>query len=133
MNSAYPSTLRLTSSSRRTCRVVVFGCLDGAFRSAMCFLSFRHLRFTTFRTTTCFLRLRSEGNARSRFLRDGRERPHGVQRRTVRHWAGSLPPHPGFGRCLSWLPFLASSRLVSPSSLHAGGETNREVRREAAR
>src|SRR6185437_11141496 len=33
MNSAYRSRLRLTSSSRRTWRVVVFGCLDGAFSS----------------------------------------------------------------------------------------------------
>ncbi len=42
MNSAYLSRLRLTSSSKRTCRVVVFGCFDGAFSSAKCFSSFRH-------------------------------------------------------------------------------------------
>ena len=40
MNSAYRSRLRLTSSSRRTWRVVVFGCLDGAFSSDNCFAPF---------------------------------------------------------------------------------------------
>src|SRR5213082_3359159 len=40
MNSAYLSKLCRTSSSSRTCRVVVFGCFDGAFRSAKRFPPF---------------------------------------------------------------------------------------------
>src|SRR5438132_5372934 len=44
MNFAYLSRLCLTSSAKRTCRVVVFGCFDGAFSSAKCFSSFRYSR-----------------------------------------------------------------------------------------
>jgi hypothetical protein len=40
MKSAYLSRLSLTSSSKRTWRVVVFGCFDGAFKSAKRFFSF---------------------------------------------------------------------------------------------
>src|SRR5437016_11636721 len=76
MNSAYMSRLCLTSSSRRTGRVEVFGCFDGAFSSAKCFSSFHYSPCITSRITICILRILHAGKTRSRFLRDGLERPH---------------------------------------------------------
>src|SRR6266478_2766826 len=61
MNSAYLSRLHLTSSSKRTCSVVVFGCFDGAFRSAKCFSSFRHSWCITTCITKCLLRFLHAG------------------------------------------------------------------------
>ena len=49
-----------------------------------------------------------------------RERPNRVQRRTVRHWVGSLPPRPRFRPRHFRLPSRSSSLPFSSSSLHRG-------------
>ena len=75
MNSAYLSRLCLTCSSKRTCRVAVFGCFDGDFSIAKWFFSFRYSRSITFRITTCILRVLRAANTRSRRLRDSSHSP----------------------------------------------------------
>src|SRR5712691_9555565 len=92
MNSAYMSRLCRTSSSRRTWRVEVFGCFDGAFSSAKCFSSFRYSPCITSRITICILRILHAGKTRSRFLRDGLERPHELLGGwTAKKWGRSSP------------------------------------------
>jgi hypothetical protein len=67
--------LCLTCSSKRTCRVAVFGCFDGDFSIAKCFFSFRYSRSITFRITTCILGVLRAANTGSRCLRDSSHSP----------------------------------------------------------
>jgi len=50
--------------------------LSWCFQKCQVFFSFRNSRSTTSCITTRILRLLHAGKTRSRFLRDGRERPH---------------------------------------------------------
>src|SRR5439155_5929919 len=93
MNSAYLSKLCLTSSFKRTCRIVVFGCFDGAFRSAMCFLSLHHSWCITTCITKCLLRFLHAAKTRPRAARGGRERAHPNLGGWKPPKVGSLPPH----------------------------------------
>src|SRR5438876_60390 len=117
MNSSYLSSSCLTFSSRRTWRVVVFGCFDGAFRSAKCFSPFPFPRLIARCITSCLLRLLHAAKTLSRDEREGRERPQRILggRRPSR--MGSLPPDPDVLAACRFASLFLTSRYFSVVSL----------------
>src|SRR5260370_25366114 len=92
MNSAYLCKLCLTSSSKRTCRVVVFGCLDGALSSAKSLFSFLHSSCITPCITNCLLRFLHGAKTRPRATRGGGGRSHHIFGGCKAPKEGVLPP-----------------------------------------